>query len=103
MRMRHSAFAMIRILVNGILLGVSLGAADLAAARAENVPLASSLQLESVMLVGGWASAGPFHGKTKKTFRRSGHALEHFVGRPHQWWVVQPNLHKFAPIVCASI
>jgi hypothetical protein len=37
-----------------------LWAAGPAAARAEDVPLASSLQLESVMLVGGWASAGPF-------------------------------------------
>lgn len=66
MRMRRAVFAMIGILMIGILamigilLAATVWAAGPAAARAEDVPLASSLQLESVMLVGGWASAGPF-------------------------------------------
>jgi len=49
---RHPIFAMI--------LAATLCAAGQAAVHAEEVPLASSLQLESVMLVGGWPSAGPF-------------------------------------------
>ena len=61
MRMRHAISTMIGILAMlGILPGTTLWAPGPAAARAEDVPLASSLQLESVMLVGGWASAGPF-------------------------------------------
>lgn len=52
--MRHAMFAMV-----GILLAATLWAAGPAAAHAEDVPLASSLQLESVMLVGGSASVGP--------------------------------------------
>jgi hypothetical protein len=43
----------------GILLAVMLGGAGELAVHAEDVPLASSLQLESVMLVGGWPSTGP--------------------------------------------
>jgi hypothetical protein len=61
MRMRHAIFATLGILsMLGILPGATLWAPGPAVARAEDVPLASSLQLESVMLVGGWASAGPF-------------------------------------------
>ena len=61
MRMRHAISTMIGILAMlGILPGTTLWAPGPAAARAEDVPLASSLQLESVMLVGGGASAGPF-------------------------------------------
>jgi hypothetical protein len=54
MRMRHPIIAIV-----GILLAATLCAANRTAVRAEDVPLASSLQLESVMLVGGWPSAGP--------------------------------------------
>ncbi len=53
--MRHRIIGMV-----GILLAATLNAAGPAAAHAEDVPLASSLQLENVMLVGGWPSAGPF-------------------------------------------
>src|SRR3984893_7927337 len=49
---RHPILAMI--------LAATLCAAGRAAVHAQEVPLASSLQLESVMLVGGWPSAGPF-------------------------------------------
>ena len=51
--MRHGIFVvMIGILAMiGISLAATLWAAGPAAARAEDVPLASSLQLESVMLV----------------------------------------------------
>ena len=52
--MRHR-----RIGTVAILLAAMLCAAGQATAQAEEVPLASSLQLESVMLVGGWPSAGP--------------------------------------------
>ena len=44
----------------GILFAAILCGGGPATAHAEEVPLASSLQLESVMLVGGWASTGPF-------------------------------------------
>ena len=43
----------------GILFAAMLCAAGQATAQAEEVPLASSLQLESVMLVAGWPSTGP--------------------------------------------
>jgi Peptidase family M23 len=43
-----------------MILAATLCAAGQAAVHAQEVPLASSLQLESVMLVGGWPSAGPF-------------------------------------------
>lgn len=43
----------------GIFLAATLCAAGQVTVHAEEVPLASSLQLESVMLVGGWPSTGP--------------------------------------------
>lgn len=43
----------------GILLAAMLCAAGQAPVHAEEAPLASSLQLESVMLVSGWPSTGP--------------------------------------------
>ena len=49
--MRHPIIA--------IVLAATLWAAGPVAAHTGDVPLASSLQLESVMLVGGWPSAGP--------------------------------------------
>jgi hypothetical protein len=59
--MREAIFAKPGVLAMlGILLGATLWARGPAAARADDVALASSLQLESVMLVGAWASAGPF-------------------------------------------
>jgi hypothetical protein len=42
-----------------MVLAATLCAAGQAAVHAQEVPLASSLQLESVMLLGGWPSAGP--------------------------------------------
>jgi hypothetical protein len=45
--------------IGAIVLAAALCAAGQAAAHAEDVPMASSLQVESVMLVGGWPSAGP--------------------------------------------
>ena len=53
--MRRAIFAIVGIFLAAIICGDGP-----AAAQAEDVPLASSLPLESVMLVGGWASAGPF-------------------------------------------
>ncbi|HLJ44259.1 MAG TPA: M23 family metallopeptidase [Candidatus Binataceae bacterium] len=53
--MRRATFVIV-----GIFLAAILRGGDPAAAHAEEVPLASSLPLESVMLVGGWGSAGPF-------------------------------------------
>ena len=53
--MRRATFAIVGIFLAAIICG-----GGPAAAHAEDVPLASSLHLESVMLVGGWASAGPF-------------------------------------------
>jgi Peptidase family M23 len=52
--MRHRMIAIV-----GILLAAMLCAASQSATHAEEVPLASSLPLESVMLVGGWPSTGP--------------------------------------------
>ncbi|HVB78802.1 MAG TPA: M23 family metallopeptidase [Candidatus Binataceae bacterium] len=52
--MRHRIVAMV-----GILLAATLCAAGQAAAHTEEVPLASSLELESVMLVAAWPSTGP--------------------------------------------
>jgi hypothetical protein len=45
--------------IGAIVLAAALCAAGQAAAHAEDVPMASSLQVGSVMLVGGWPSAGP--------------------------------------------
>jgi hypothetical protein len=59
MRTRHATLAMIGIMI-GTLLAATLWGAGPTAARAEDVPLASSLPLEGVMLVAGWPSAGPF-------------------------------------------
>lgn len=56
--MRHRMVAIVGILL-GILLAAMLYTAGQAATHTEEVPLASSLQLESVMLVGGWPSTGP--------------------------------------------
>lgn len=52
--MRHRMIA-----VAGILFAVVLWAAGQAATHPEDVPFADSLQVESVMLVGGWPSTGP--------------------------------------------
>ena len=51
--------AIVAIVLAAMLWTATSAAAD-AKDHAEDVPLASSLQLESVMLVGGWASVGPF-------------------------------------------
>jgi hypothetical protein len=59
MRTRHATLAIIGIMI-GTLLAATLWGADSAAVNAEDVPLGSSLPLESVMLVAGWPSAGPF-------------------------------------------
>lgn len=59
MRTRQATLAMIGIMI-GALLAATLWAAGPTAAHAEDVPLASSLPLESVMLVAGRPSAGPF-------------------------------------------
>jgi hypothetical protein len=59
MRTRHATLAMIGIMI-GTLLAATLWGADSAAVHAADVPLGSSMPLESVMLVAGWPSVGPF-------------------------------------------
>jgi hypothetical protein len=61
MRMRHATLVkIVTLALLGILRAVILCAAASAAAIADDVPLGSSLPLESVMLIGGCQSTGPF-------------------------------------------
>ena len=59
MRMRHATLVkIVTLALLGILRAAILSAAGPAAVIADDVPLASSLPLENVMLIGGWPSTG---------------------------------------------
>jgi hypothetical protein len=59
--MRHATLVkIVTLALLGILRAAILSAAGPAAVIADDVPLASSLSLENVMLIGGWPSTGPY-------------------------------------------